>query len=195
MAGQVNGMVCEVLIDTGAEITVVPEKFAMGVQYTGETLDLKGFNGSSEVSRLAEVNFCVNGHIFSQLVAVVPNDRLDYVLLSPDEDCIEIKWHRGEEKRVETQQEKAVRPVTRHTAKQSNREGKQLISKDSGNVKVKEFDLYNDTLEEVNLSRGDGIHDNIVGGQDEECVSGTRDEVSSCLGGVELDTARRRGRW
>ena len=74
MAGQVNGMDCRILIDTGAEITVVPEKFAMGVQYTGETLDLKGFNGSSEVSKLAEVNFCINNHTFSQLVAVVPNN-------------------------------------------------------------------------------------------------------------------------
>ncbi len=59
-------------MDSGADISVVPESVVGVNHFTGDEVTLSGFNGSPCVAKLAEVLFEINGKSFVERAAIVP---------------------------------------------------------------------------------------------------------------------------
>ena len=81
--GNINGHEAEVVIDTGAQITVVPGKFVYSDNLTGETVSILGVNGDPMPYQTACIPITVQNKTKFETVAVAPEDQLNAkVLLS-----------------------------------------------------------------------------------------------------------------
>ena len=81
--GNINGHEAEVVIDTGAQITVVPGKFVYSDNLTGETVSILGVNGDPMPYQTACIPITVQNKTKYETVAVAPEDQLNAkVLLS-----------------------------------------------------------------------------------------------------------------
>ena len=81
--GLVNGHEASVIIDTGAQITVVPGKFVYDDDLTGETISIMGVNGNPMPYQTARVPITLKGTTVFETVAVAPAHQLNTkVLLS-----------------------------------------------------------------------------------------------------------------
>ena len=82
--GIVNGHEAEVIIDTGAQITVVPRKFVYSDDLTGETVSILGVNGGDPMPyQTARIPITLRDTTVYDTVAVAPPDQLNAkVLLS-----------------------------------------------------------------------------------------------------------------
>ncbi len=81
--GKVNGERAEFLPDTGAEVTVVPQKFVCEAQMTGKEVTIQGVTGFPECTPLAMVNLEFLGEKFQKEVAVSSSlNRSNRVLYS-----------------------------------------------------------------------------------------------------------------
>ena len=81
--GIINGHEAEVVIDTGAQITVVPGKFVYSDNLTGETVSILGINGDPMPYQTAHIPITVQNNTKYETVAVAPEDQLNAkVLLS-----------------------------------------------------------------------------------------------------------------
>ena len=81
--GLVNGHEASVIIDTGAQITVVPGKFVYDYDLTGETVSIIGVNGNPMPYQTARVPITLKGTTVVETVAVAPAHQLNTkVLLS-----------------------------------------------------------------------------------------------------------------
>ena len=81
--GIINGHEADVVIDTGAQITVVPGKFIYSDNLTGETVSILGINGDPMPYQTAHIPITVRNKTKYETVAVAPEDQLNAkVLLS-----------------------------------------------------------------------------------------------------------------
>ncbi len=74
--GSVNGTKCEIVPDTGAEISIVSGCLVYEDQLTGETVEVKGWDSDPVTLRVAIVNFEFKGMCFKHRVAVAHRDSL-----------------------------------------------------------------------------------------------------------------------
>ena len=87
--GIINGHEAEVVIDTGAQITVVPGKFVYSDNLTGDTVSILGVNGHPMPYQTAHIPITVQNKTKYETVAVAPEDQLNAkVLLSVPMDQI-----------------------------------------------------------------------------------------------------------
>ena len=81
--GQVNGHDADIIIDTGAQITVVPGKFVYHDDLTGDTVSILGVNGDPMPYQTARIPITLREKTVYETVAVAPADQLNTkVLLS-----------------------------------------------------------------------------------------------------------------
>ena len=85
--GTINEQEVEIVIDTGAQITVVPGKFIYDDNLTGETVSILGVNGDPMPYQTANIPITLRGKTVWETVAVAPEDQLNAkVLLSAPMD-------------------------------------------------------------------------------------------------------------
>ena len=78
-----NGHKADVIIDTGAQITVVPGKFVYKDDLTGDTVSILGVNGDPMLYQTATIPITLQNTTVYDTVAVAPADQLNAkVLLS-----------------------------------------------------------------------------------------------------------------
>ncbi len=83
MSGKVNGLQTEFVVDTGAEITVVPGNLVYENQLLPESIEIVGATGVPVCTKLADVEFDVMGKNFVKTVAVASAEMFcDKVLYS-----------------------------------------------------------------------------------------------------------------
>ena len=81
--GQVNQQDAEIIVDTGAQMTVVPGKYVYTDNLTGDIVSILGVNGDPVPYEMAEVPITLHGKTVVETVAVAPADQLNAkVLLS-----------------------------------------------------------------------------------------------------------------
>ena len=83
--GMVNGVPTELILDTGAEISLVPDELGPKLQYTGSVHEVYGAGFKRYNAKRALVQFDANGLSFAQKVVVVSPEYYPHVLLSMDE--------------------------------------------------------------------------------------------------------------
>ncbi len=74
--GFVNGTKCEIVPDTGAEISIVPGCLVYEDQLTGDTVEVRGWDSDPVTLRVAIVNFEFKSKCFKHRVAVAHRDSL-----------------------------------------------------------------------------------------------------------------------
>ena len=74
--GSVNGTKCEIVPDTGAEISIVPGCLVWEDQLTGDTVEVRGWDSDPVTLRVAIVDFEFKGKCFKHRVAVAHRDSL-----------------------------------------------------------------------------------------------------------------------
>ena len=84
MEGKVNGHVAQVLLDSGADVFVIPADMVEDSQLVQEQVVVTGFGGSPMVLPMAEVQFTLGGISWTERVAVSPIGVSGEVLLSLD---------------------------------------------------------------------------------------------------------------
>ena len=85
--GIINGHEADVVIDTGAQITVVPGKFIFSDNLTGETVSILGVNGDPMPYQTANIPITLRNKTVYETVPVAPEDQLNAkVLLSAPMD-------------------------------------------------------------------------------------------------------------
>ena len=85
--GTVNGHTAEIILDTGAQITVVPEKFIYEDNLTGDSVDILGINGDPRPYQTAKIPIIVNKMEVDEVVAVAPEDQLNSKVLLATPMC------------------------------------------------------------------------------------------------------------
>ena len=87
--GLVNGHKADIIIDTGAQITVVPGKFIYKDNLTGDTISILGVNGNPMPYQTATIPITIQDTTVHETVAVAPEDQLNAkVLLSATIDSV-----------------------------------------------------------------------------------------------------------
>ncbi len=74
--GMVNGFPCQIVPDTGAEITIVPAPLVYEDQLRDDFVRVRGWNGEPKLLQTAEVDFDYSGKTFMSVVAVAHEDDL-----------------------------------------------------------------------------------------------------------------------
>ena len=74
--GMVNGFQIPFTIDTGADITAVPEELVPEIQLTGDTVNVRSCHGHLRQRKTARLNFSVGGYQLQRTVTVCPGKRL-----------------------------------------------------------------------------------------------------------------------
>ena len=120
--GIVNGHEADIIIDTGAEITVVPGKFVYRDDLTEETVSILGVNGDPMPYQTAKIPITLRDTTVYETVAVAPADQLNAkVLLSTPINSI-ITEHLLDsylDKQKQEQKREQKQPVV-HLATRSN---------------------------------------------------------------------------
>ena len=87
--GIVNGHDADIVIDTGAQITVVPGKFIYSDNLTGDTVSILGINGNPMLYQTAYIPITLRNRTVHETVAVAPEHQLNAkVLLSAPIDKV-----------------------------------------------------------------------------------------------------------
>ncbi len=79
--GYVNGIMCKIIPDTGAEITVVPGCLVYDDQLCDESVSVRGWDSNPVDLQTAIVEFMFEGRPFRSKVAVAHEDRLSGAVL------------------------------------------------------------------------------------------------------------------
>ncbi len=74
--GMINGLPCQIVPDTGAEITIAPASLVYENQLLDEYVQVRGWNGEPQWLQTAEVDFEYSGKSFMSVVAVAHEDDL-----------------------------------------------------------------------------------------------------------------------
>ena len=90
LAGMVNGIETIILLDTGADLTVVPDNLVLANQVSDKSVNVRGLGGIAFQAKLAKVLFTVQGLTFYKEVAMVSHTICSCVLLSVDDSCISL---------------------------------------------------------------------------------------------------------
>ena len=85
--GTVNGHKVDIILDTGAQITVVPGKYIYEDNLTGHTVDIMGINGSPRPYQTAIIPITINNIQVEEKVAVAPEDQLNSRVLLATPMC------------------------------------------------------------------------------------------------------------
>ena len=85
--GTVNGHKADIILDTGAQITVVPGKYIYEDNLTGQTIDIMGINGSPMPYQTAIIPITINHTQVEEKVAVAPEDQLNSKVLLATPMC------------------------------------------------------------------------------------------------------------
>ena len=88
--GSVNGHIADIILDTGAQVTVVPGKYIFEDNLTGETIDIVGINGSPKPYQLADIPIVINDTEVVETVAVAPESQLNSKVLLATPMCDKI---------------------------------------------------------------------------------------------------------
>ncbi len=83
-----NGKETEVVLDTGADVTLVPDNLVPDIELGSEVVSIQGIGRAKREARKAIVNFEIMVFVFSQEVAIVPPEYHPSVLLSIDAERI-----------------------------------------------------------------------------------------------------------
>ena len=75
--GLVNGHEAEIILDTGAQVTVVPGKFIYTDNLTGNNISILGVNGSPRPYQTATIPITINNVTVEETVAVASEDQLN----------------------------------------------------------------------------------------------------------------------
>ena len=75
--GLINGVKIPLVLDTGAQISVVPKYLVKSGQLTQESVCIKGVSQSGYIAEVANIPFCVNGHTVVKESAVVPDEFMN----------------------------------------------------------------------------------------------------------------------
>ena len=83
--GIVNGHDTDIILDTGAQITVVPGKLVYEDNLTGNSIDIIGINGDPRPYQTAKIPITLNGTEVEEIVAVAPEHQLNskFLLATP----------------------------------------------------------------------------------------------------------------
>ncbi len=175
---EVNGRSSKYVPDSGAEITLVPEKLVDEKQYLSDVITIQGTTGIMIDVKTAKVKFNVRGEEFVEIVAVAPPSILcDTILFS-----IELDEEEATKliKKTNSNQKVQVATVeTRRQVKEREEIDRQAISRDEEGavaVAVKE-----DKVKNVKEERE--VEDQIVVVEEE--VNVQIEEVSKELGDVK----------
>ena len=79
--GIVNGYKADIILDTGAQITVVPGKYIYEDNLTGHTIDILGINGSPKPYQTATIPISINDTQVEETVAVASESQLNSKVL------------------------------------------------------------------------------------------------------------------
>ena len=79
--GLVNGHKAEIILDPGAQVTVVPGKFVYSDNLTGDTISILGVNGSPMPYQTATIPITLNNKTVLETVAVASEDQLNSKVL------------------------------------------------------------------------------------------------------------------
>ena len=76
----VGGISMPVTLDTGAEVSVLPEEADCVLRYTGEKVTLTGVfdNLTSRTAPLAEAELTIGGEVINTIAAMVPSDYINW---------------------------------------------------------------------------------------------------------------------
>ncbi len=74
--GNINGIPCQIVPNTGAEITIVPACYVYEDQAINEWVKVRGWNSEPQTLQLAKVDFEYEGKSFLSTVAVAHEDNL-----------------------------------------------------------------------------------------------------------------------
>ena len=77
----VEGQVLPTMIDSGAEVTVVPEECVGEQQLTGETVTLDAYNMSQSVGRKYNIQIAVGDRVFSRAAVAQPGEDISWMTL------------------------------------------------------------------------------------------------------------------
>ena len=125
ITGTVNGHTTEIILDTGAQITVVPGKLIYEDNLTGESIDIIGINGDPRPYQTAKISIIINDTEVEEVVAVAPEHQLNskVLLATPigqkaTQQLIDGYIHKNKKQQVTTNKQivtPQVQVVTRHT--------------------------------------------------------------------------------
>ena len=110
-----NGHKADIILDTGAQITVVPGKFIYDDNLTGETVDILGVNGSPRPYQTALIPISINNIEVEEKVAVAPEDQLNSRVLLATPMCETATEHLINNYLDKNGKTKNVQVVTRST--------------------------------------------------------------------------------
>ena len=123
--GSVNGHTADIILDTGAQVTVVPGKYIYEDDLTGRTIDIVGINGSPRPYQLATIPIVINKTRVEETVAVAPENQLNSKVLLANPMCDKItttlinsylaKNSKQQEVRATTRQQKSSSPRKTYT--------------------------------------------------------------------------------
>ena len=85
--GIVNGHDTDIVLDTGAQITVVPGKLVYEDNLTGNSIDIIGINGDPRPYQTAKISITLNGTEVEEIVAVAPEHQLNSKVLLATPIC------------------------------------------------------------------------------------------------------------
>ena len=74
--GKISDYEILLLLDTGAQISIIPEEIIPPAAKTGEVVSVKGFTGVAELSSIAKVKINVNGVLRDCEVALCPGEDM-----------------------------------------------------------------------------------------------------------------------
>ena len=77
----IEGQVLPTTIDSGAEITLVPEECVGVEQFTGEMVTLDAYNMSKSVGKKCNIKITVSNRVFSRAAVAQPGDDISWTAL------------------------------------------------------------------------------------------------------------------
>ena len=87
ITGTVNGHTAQIILDTGAQITVVLGKLIYEDNLTGESIDIIGINGDPRPYQTAKIPIIVDNIEVEEVVAVAPEHQLNSKVLLATPMC------------------------------------------------------------------------------------------------------------
>ena len=79
--GMVDGHMLPITVDSGAEISMVPEKCVKESQFTGETCTVNAFNSSKFTGRKCNVQVTVGDRVFTRTAMTQPGEVISWTAI------------------------------------------------------------------------------------------------------------------
>ena len=160
--GLVNGHKASIIIDTGAQVTVVPGKFVYDDDLTGETVSILGVNGDLMPYQTATIPITLKDKTVYETVAVAPEDQLNAKVLLSTPINKQITQHLLDSYLNKQENKKQVNVATRSTLTPKEPIKYYPEQEDSFNEDDRASDLSYDPTSETDLSDTDRADSDIT---------------------------------